>query len=240
MTTLHLLAAGSLRAVWPDLIAAFSAQSGYTITTDFGPAGLLRQRIEAGERCDLFASANRLHPQALLQQQRADQVGIFAANTLCLTVKRDVVTPECDWLSLLMRDDLRLATSTPLCDPSGDYTWQLFDNIEMRHAGWGEKLRQKAQPLVGGTISLPVPAGELAAQWLIEQQHAEMFIGYSSYAPRLRHCAQLQVFDIPVPYNVQAEYGWARCSQVAQPFAAFLRSDIAQDLLRQHGFQSIN
>ena len=80
MTTLQILAAGSLRAVWPALIAAFRAQSYFNVETDFGPAGLLRQRIEASERCDFFASANRQHPEALLAQHRAFQIGIFAAN----------------------------------------------------------------------------------------------------------------------------------------------------------------
>ena len=236
MTTLKILAAGSLRAVWPDLVAAFNALSGLKVTTDFGPAGLLRQRIEAGEPCDFFASANRRHPETLSQSGRAAEVGFFAANTLCLTIKRDIVTQADDWLSLLCRDDLRLATSTPLSDPSGDYTWQLFDNIEQRHHGLGIMLKAKARALVGGPDSFAVPAGELAAQWLIEQQHADMFIGYASYAPRLRRCPQLQVINIPAPFNVQAEYSWACCSAAAQPFAAFLSSAAAQTLLQQHGF----
>jgi molybdate transport system substrate-binding protein len=146
MTTLQILAAGSLRAVWPALIAAFRAQSNLNVETDFDPAGMLRQRIEAGERCDFFSSANRQHPEALLAQHRAIQIGIFAANTLCLTIRRDIVTQDAYWLAVLMRDDLRLATSTPQCDPSGDYTWQLFDNIENMHCGFGEKLRSKARP----------------------------------------------------------------------------------------------
>ncbi|MDY0927183.1 molybdate ABC transporter substrate-binding protein [Enterobacter sp. CFBP8995] len=236
MTMLKILAAGSLRAVWPDLVAAFSALSGLKVSTDFGPAGLLRQRIEAGEPCDFFASANNQHPEALLQSGRASEVGLFAANTLSLTVRRDIVTKNDDWLSLLCRDDLRLATSTPLSDPSGDYTWQLFDNIEQRHPGFGIMLKTKARALVGGPDSLVVPAGELAAQWLIEQQRADMFIGYASYAQHLRRCPQLQVINIPAPFNVQAEYGWACCSAAAQPFAAFLSSAAAQTILQQHGF----
>ena len=113
MTMLKILAAGSLRAVWPDLVAAFSVLSGLKVNTDFAPAGLLRQRIEAGEPCDLFASANRQHPEALLQSGRAAEAGLFAANTLSLTIKRDIVTQADDWLSLLCRNDLRLATSMP-------------------------------------------------------------------------------------------------------------------------------
>lgn len=236
MTILQTLAAGSLRAVWPDLMAAFSMESGYAVTTRFGPAGLLRQRIEQGEACDFFASANLQHPHTLVQQGLAQTTGQFTANTLCLTAKRDVVTSADNWLSLLLRDDLRLATSTPLCDPSGDYTWQLFDNIEHQHTGKGEQIKRKARPLVGGTHTLPVPKGALAAQWLIDEGHTDLFIGYTSYAPRLIHSPQLHVLMIPAAYNIEAEYGWATLSPAAKPLAAFLSTEQAQSILRQHGF----
>ena len=236
MTTLHILAAGSLRGVWPDLIAAFHHQSGLTTETQFGPAGLLRQRIELGERCDLFASANLHHPATLLQRGLAMHIGKFAANSLCLTARRDVVTDNDTWLSLLQRGDLWLATSTPLSDPSGDYTWQLFDNIEQVYPGCGERLKQNARQLVGGVDSLAVPTGELAAQWLIDHQHADLFIGYASYAPRLRHHPHLQVLSIPEPFNIQAEYGWATFTRSAEPLTAFLSSTEARAILQQHGF----
>lgn len=56
---MRVLAAGSLKAVWPALMAYFPEP----VETRFGPAGLLRERIEAGEPCDLFASASEEHPQ---------------------------------------------------------------------------------------------------------------------------------------------------------------------------------
>jgi molybdate transport system substrate-binding protein len=236
MTTLHILAAGSLRGVWPDLIAAFHHQTGLTTDTHFGPAGLLRQRIEQGEHCDLFASANLQHPATLLQRGLAMHTGKFAANSLCLTARRDVVTESDTWLSLLKRDDLRLATSTPLSDPSGDYTWQLFDNIGQVYPGCGERLKQRAHQLVGGIDSLAVPTGELAAQWLIDQQHADLFIGYASYAPRLINHPHLQVLSIPEPFNIQAEYGWATFTHSANPLAAFLSTTAARAILQQNGF----
>lgn len=40
---MRILAAGSLRAVWPRLMAEFQADA----VCEFGPAGLLRERIEA-------------------------------------------------------------------------------------------------------------------------------------------------------------------------------------------------
>ena len=48
-------AAGSLHHVLPSLVSAFQSISGVTAETRLGPAGLLRERIEAGERPTFFS-----------------------------------------------------------------------------------------------------------------------------------------------------------------------------------------
>lgn len=236
LTMLRVLAAGSLRPVWPELMAAFSAQSGIATETLFGPAGLLRQRIEQGESCALFASASREHTEALVQQQLASESDLFAANRLCLTARACVVAPGDSWLTLLRRRELRLATSTPLSDPAGDYTWQLFAALERSYPGLGEELRQRALKLVGGADTLALPAGALAAHWLLTHDYADLFIGYASYAPRLATFATLKVYDIPSSLNILAHYGYAVCQPSAQPLGDFLRSETAQALLQQQSF----
>lgn len=147
---MRILAAGSLRVVWPQLMAAFQADA----VCDFGPAGLLRERIEAGEACDFFASANLAHPQALLESGRALWVAPFTTNRLCLSVRAQAMREGEDWLSLLTRRDLRIGTSTAGCDPSGDYTQQLFSRMGKE----GEAVRKRAVALVGGRQTLPLPA----------------------------------------------------------------------------------
>jgi len=233
---LRILAAGSLRPVWPALMAAFRAQSGTGAETHFGPAGLLRQRIEQGETCALFASASQQHADALVQQGLARESGPFAANALCLTARAAITGKEDSWLTLLQRPSLRLATSTPLSDPSGDYTWQLFAALERRCPGLGEDLRRRALTLVGGPDSFALPDGALAAHWLLSNGHADLFIGYASYAPRLAAIPALKVFAIPAADNVLARYGYAVCQPDARPLARFLQSPTAQRLLRQYGF----
>ncbi|HHE5699784.1 TPA: molybdate ABC transporter substrate-binding protein [Citrobacter amalonaticus] len=226
---MRILAAGSLRAVWPSLMACFQKKD---VLCGFGPAGLLRERIEAGEPCDFFASANMAHPQVLLDAGRAQSVAPFATNRLCLTVRTDAVREGDDWLSLLTRPDLRIGSSTAGCDPSGDYTQQLFSR--MGDAGTGA--RERAVALVGGRDTLPLPAGSLAAEWLISNDDTDVFIGYASYAPRLRLIETLTVVEIPEPYNPVAEYGFACLSDKGKPFADFLLSHEARLILCQHGF----
>ena len=226
---MHILAAGSLRAVWQSLMACYQDKD---VLCDFGPAGLLRERIEAGEPCDFFASANMAHPQALLDAGRARSVAPFATNRLCLTVRADAVREDDDWLSLLTRPDLRIGTSTAGCDPSGDYTQQLFS----RMGDAGTRARGRAVALVGGRDTLPLPAGSLAAEWLISNDYTDVFIGYASYAPRLRLIETLTVVEIPEPYNPVAEYGFACLSDKGKPFADFLLSPEARLILCQQGF----
>jgi molybdate transport system substrate-binding protein len=72
-----LLAAGSLKGAFVPLLARFHRLTGIEVEAHFGPAGLLRERIEAGERCSVFASANGQHPQALRQALR--QAGLAGA-----------------------------------------------------------------------------------------------------------------------------------------------------------------
>ncbi len=225
---MRVLAAGSLRRVWPQLMAHFPA----AVETQFGPAGLLRERIASGEACDLFASANLAHPQALLAAGRAQSVASFASNRLCLTLRSEVLRDDDDWRSVLTRDDLRIATSTAGADPSGDYTQTLFT----RMGDAGEAVRKRALALVGGRESAPVPAGRLAAEWIIHSGQAELFIGYASYAAALREIAGLTVLDIPAPFNPRAEYGCAVITAQGQRLADFLQSEKAKMILHQAGF----
>jgi len=236
MSDLRVLAAGSLRKVWPTLMAVFQQQSGIRVETVFAPAGLLRQRISRGERCDLFASANLAHPELLQQQGRVLQVSVFTHNQLCLTAQAAIVEPDDNWLTLIARPALRLATSTPGSDPSGDYAWQLFDYIEQQHPGVGNSLKKRALPLVGGADSQPVPIGKMAASWLLGNQHAELFLGYASYRAELTADKTLRVLTIPRNYQPLIAYAFALCQPQAQPLAQFLLSEAAQRLLQQAGF----
>lgn len=230
---LQVLAAGSLRRVWPPLMAEFGRQTGILTATQFAPAGMLRARIEAGENCALFASANMAHPQTLLAQGKALAVQRFAGNALCLTAAAYCVDEHSTWLTLLANPALRIGTSTPGSDPSGDYTWQFFAKVE---AETGVELQSRARSLVGGPETQTVPAGKLAAEWLIGSGQADLVIGYRSYAEALKSYRELRVFEIPSIYNIQADYGLALCDARAEPLRAFLTSNTARQILLEYGF----
>lgn len=236
MATLKVMAAGSLRHVWPAIVSAF--QHGYPagIDTQFGPAGILRQRIEQGEVCDLFVSASITHPQALLQAGLAQQIAICCHNVLCLSVRSDRVDPTADWLDLLRDPTLRLAISTPGCDPCGDYAWHLFERIAQQDRELGQWLKQRALQLVGGRDSLPIPQGMLASAWLIQSGQADIFIGYRSYAHLLQPNDGIHTVLIPEDWQKRADYGYAVCRPAGKPLAERLLTREGQDIFIKAGF----
>lgn len=238
-TSITLFAAGSLRRAFIPLVKTFIQQTGIAVEVQFGPAGVLRERIEAGEACDVFASANAQHPQTLLERGLAQQSQPFAGNTLMLTVRSDA---KGDALTLLRNPALRLATSTPGCDPSGDYTWQLFDNFNAIEPGLGERLKSRACQLVGGSEASIVPPGEIAGGWLIRQNLTDLFIGYAHYARALSEDAALRIVDIPQAQNVRCDYHVARLSQcdAARQLYAFILAEEGQAYLRSAGFLAAN
>ena len=71
---LRVLAAGSLREVLGEIGNWYRKITGVEITADFDPSGILSQRIEKGERADLFASADVRHPLALENEGLATRV----------------------------------------------------------------------------------------------------------------------------------------------------------------------
>ena len=235
---LYILAAGSLKRAFIPLCQQFSASTGIPVKIDFGPAGLLRERIEAGERCDLFASANTLHPQTLLNSGRAQAAETFAFNRLNLTARKTAQTENADWLALLANPALRLGTSTPGCDPSGDYTWQLFTRLEARYPAL--TLKARAQMLVGGRESLSGPVGEIASAWLIRQNLTDLFIGYAHYAQALENTDDLRILAIPDEFQTRCEYQLALINANAEPLARFIVGPDGQTFLRQAGFLTLD
>lgn len=160
MSKLTIYSAGSFRYALLELTRAFRQYNDVEIECILGPAGLLKTRIIQGALADLFISANSENVSAL--GRRVFQQQVLTYNQLMLTTKNK---PEFqrDTLELLFDDQYRLATSTPICDPCGDYTWQLFDLIEKDYPEQGKRLKSKALKLVGGTENqVVIPPGEIA------------------------------------------------------------------------------
>src|SRR5499433_3385936 len=145
---LVLFGAGSLREVMTQIATDYQARYGGTVRTEFGPSGLMRERIERGERVDLFASADMGHPLKLREQGRATTVAMFTRNTLCAVATPHVGLTTGNFLDKLLEPGIKLGTSTPKADPSGDYTWAMFRLADRLRPGSFAVLDTKAQQIV--------------------------------------------------------------------------------------------
>src|SRR5262245_52418261 len=120
-------AAGSLREVLTEVAGLWqAAQGGARVALPFGASGLLRERIETGEPAQVFASADTEHPQRLANAGDWEAPVVFTRNALCALAAPQVDASPQTLLATMLRPDVRLGTSTPGADPSGDYAWALF------------------------------------------------------------------------------------------------------------------
>lgn len=79
---LVLYGAGSLREVMAKIATSFGQANGVTVSTQFGPSGRMRERIEKGEH--VFTSADVGHARKLVDDGRASVMAVFTRNSVCL------------------------------------------------------------------------------------------------------------------------------------------------------------
>jgi molybdate transport system substrate-binding protein len=155
----QLYAAGSLRAALTDVGVAFTGKTGYRVVAKFGPSGVLEKAIAGGAKADVFASANMEYPQALNRSNKSGPVLRFARNKLCALVKPGLAVDSTTLLDRMLDPAIKLGTSTPNSDPSGDYAFEVFRKADAIRPGARAVLESKALKLTGTTESAMPPAG---------------------------------------------------------------------------------
>lgn len=241
--TLRLYAAGSLKAAMTDVARAFEAATdqAHKVETHFGPSGLMRQRIEKGEPAHVFASANMKHPQTLLDAGKAESpVRMFARNQLCAIAQEAIEVTTKSLLDRMLDDGIRLGTSTPKADPSGDYAFALFAKADALTAGARERLEGKALKLTGGADSQKAPEGRNQYAWVMSEDKADIFLTYCTNAVLAQKDSQaLQIVAIPAELAVGADYGLVTLEgapEAAEDLVRFILSPQAQAILESYGF----
>ena len=204
---LRLYAAGSLRSAMTEIAKRFEAQEGVAVATTFGPSGLLRVRIAKGEPAEVFASANMTHPQSLAKEGKAGTVRLFARNRLCALAAPGVAVSTDTLLARLLEPAVKVGTSTPKADPSGDYAFELFAKAEAVRPGAREKLEAKALKLTGGPDSPPPPKGRSQYGQIVAEGKADIFLTYCTNALQAKkeHPAQ-SIVQVPEALAVGADY----------------------------------
>jgi molybdate transport system substrate-binding protein len=236
----RLYAAGSLREALTEIGKAFAADSGHHVQAKFGPSGVLKDEIAGGASADVFASANMEHPLALSDAHRSGQVYLFARNQLCALVRPGLDVNSSNLLDRVLDPAVKLGTSTPRADPSGDYAWEVFKKAGAVKPGAQAALELKARQLTGSPDSAVPPAGRAIYGWHIAERHADIFLAYCTGAAEAKkQYPDQQIVELPAELAVGADYGLTVISgapAVADQFAKFVLSDAGQKILVNFGF----
>lgn len=247
---LRIYAAGSLKAALSAVVEEFARLSpGAPITVEWGPAGVLRERLEQGEAFDIFASAALGHAEALARSGRSGPAVIFARNSLCAVTTPEFPLSTANFEDTLLAPATRIGTSTPKADPSGDYTWEMFRRIDTHRPGAFATLSGKALQLYGsgkaGNPPAGVPAGPLTD--FLDGKVADLLLVYCTSAHSLtakpgKSGQTYRAVTLPEAIQVGAEYGVtvARGAPArAHDLTLYLLSPAGQKRLAAHGFTPV-
>jgi molybdate transport system substrate-binding protein len=233
-------AAGSLRSALTEVASAFEAASGQKVDAKYGPSGTLKDEIAGGMRAEVFASANMERPQALAAAGKSGPVVLFARNRLCALVRPGLAVEPATLLDRMLDPNVKLGTSTPRADPSGDYAWEMFRKADKLKPGAFGALEQKALQLTGGPNAPTAPPGRTIYGVLVAEGKADIFLTYCTGAIEARkQNAGQQIVALADELAVGADYGLTvltRASPQAYQFAMFILSVDGQRVLARHGF----
>jgi len=74
--------------------------------------------------------------------------------------------------------NVKLGTSTPRADPSGDYAWEVFRKADSLRPGAFAVLAGKALQLTGGPNAPAAPPGRTIYGTLVAEGKADIFLTY--------------------------------------------------------------
>ncbi|MEH2448477.1 MAG: molybdate ABC transporter substrate-binding protein [Nostoc sp.] len=248
---LNLYAAGSLRNALTEVSQDFTQETGIGTNTVFGPSGIREQAIETelqqGEpTADVFASADIGNPQKLYTKGLSSQPVEFTQNQVVAVFSSKYsqakITPN-QVLDYLLNPNIKLGTSTPLSDPLGDYTQQIFTQANSKTPGSFDTLNSKALRLTGGTNSPIVPSGQDSLVYFLDNtQQADVFLTYYTGAIASQKIdPSLQVVGLPDYLSVAAPFDLTVIKNAdpnAEKLADYILSPKGQEVLHKYGFIS--
>ena len=236
LPAVQVYAAGILRGVVGDLGEAVRPALGVEVSGAFGGSGSMRQRIEKGEKADLLLSADMGSPRKLQAAGRTIvPVIAFAKNRECVVSKKTLGVTPANLVDKLLDKAVRIKTSQPVVDPSGDYAWAIFDKINAVRPGAGQALKAKAEASM--KLTAERSPGQTAQLALFAQDEIDLTIAYCSAALDKQLPDLLTSFEIPASLDPHPVYGLAVLSNRPEVMrvALYLLSEQGQSIIAKNG-----
>ncbi|MGH2446917.1 MAG: molybdate ABC transporter substrate-binding protein [Candidatus Limnocylindria bacterium] len=228
--SLTVYAAASLRDAFEEIAAAYEEATGVQITISFDASSTLRAQIEQGAPADLFASADLVNAQALVDAGLTDGVTTFAGNALVIVVPADNPARIASWTDLA-RPGLRIVAAGEGV-PITRYAVELIDNL----AGRPDAPAGFADAYAANVVSREDNVRAALAK--VELGEGDAAIVYETDA---RSSASAATIAVPDEANVVAAYAvvaLADAGPEAERLVGWLLGEDAQRILVDHGFRS--
>jgi molybdate transport system substrate-binding protein len=240
---LVLYGAGSLREAMTDMAALFGREHGVAVRTEFGASGRMRERIEGGDKVDVFTSADIGHAAKLVADGKVSVMAMFARNELCLLAPASRLSAgSAGALDALLKDDVKVGVSPAKIYPLGDYTVQLFDVADRVKPGSGSALRNRAVVIDNPPGTPPAKSGDHVLDALHDGRIGLAIVYCSSKARLAKLDPTLSMVTFPPDLTVGPQYGLA-VMKAAKPEAMLLALTIlsppGQKILAANGFRPL-
>jgi len=228
-TKLTVFAAASLTEAFGEIATAFeAAHPGTKVMLNLAGSNTLRAQIEQGAQADVFASANPQEMDALVSSGLVapDAPRIFLTNRLVVIAPADNPANVAS-IEDLTQHGLKLVLAAEDV-PIGRYSRLVLDNVSAEF---------KAQVLAN-VVSNENTVKQVVAKVQLGEADAGMV-----YASDAVATPKLTVIEIPVKWNVLAEYPIAILKSAPQPelakeFVSFVLSPEGQAILMRWGFST--
>jgi molybdate transport system substrate-binding protein len=223
-------AAADLSGALPQLVAAYTKQTGQAVKFSFGSSGNLTNQIRNGAPFDVFFSADEEYPKQLMAEGLAskDTLYRYAVGRLVLWVpsKSPLNVSKLGILALLDPSIKKIAIANPVHAPYGRAA-----EAALRHFGiytqvssrlvLGENVAQAAQFVESGNAQAGLIALSQALAPALEDQGRYWTVPLDAF-PTLKQAA------VVVSRSKQQD--------AARKFLEFLRGPEAASLLSRYGF----
>ena len=223
-------AAADLSTALPEIVAAYTKQTGQTIKLSFGSSGNLTTQIQNGAPFDVFFSADESYPAQLIEKGLADKDSLYryAVGQLVLWVPKDVPidVQKLGIQALLDPNVKKIAIANPLHAPYGRAA-----EAALKHFGVYDRVSAKL--VLGENISQ-------AAQF-VESGNAQAGLLALSHAlsPALKdkgHYWTVPLDAYPTLNQAAIVLSKSKQQAAARKFLDFVRGPEGTSLLKSYGF----
>jgi molybdate transport system substrate-binding protein len=229
--TIHVLSAGAAQGVVTALAAQFHASEGCEVRGTFGAVGAMKEKLLAGEPCDLIILSEKLIEElAAAGQVRRETVAALGRVRTGVAVRAGEVAPAIGD-SAALRAALKAATGLYFPDPqratAGIHFVKVLESLGIRR-----EVEPRLRPYPNGAVAMREMArsGEPGALGVTQITEIRNTPGVELVGP------------LPSEHELATVYSLAVCVGAAQAeasrrFAALLAGGVSRKLRSDTGFE---